>query len=171
MVLLASPRHVVLSSPPRNDWSTLDLTELEEEWKSDEDVDDLKSRDDHLYDLLERERKSAMNKLQTLLHDEGGGGGMQKNDKALKRAALDAQHAGKSVMIFATLRNDRVPDDGDGWAWNSMAAVCDKWSVSPRLFCHGVFSVTLLRLIGNAHNVNEHLYPAQYKELAWPCTR
>ena len=139
-VVLLAPRHA-LSSPPRNDWSTLDLTELEEEWKSDEDVDDLKSPDDHLYDLLERERKAALNKMQTLLHDEVSGGGMQKNDKALKRAALDAQRAGKSVMIFATLRNDRVPDEGDGWTWDSMATVCDKWSVSPHIFRQGVFSV------------------------------
>lgn len=85
----------VSSSPPRSDWSTLDLAEIEASWMRDD--------------------------------NETSG---KRNDKALERAASDAQRAGKSVMMFASLRNDRAPKHGDGWDWDSMAAVCNEWSVS-----------------------------------------
>lgn len=134
LVLLAAIRSkpglqvfFVSSSLPRNDWSMLDLAELEEEWKIGDDAEDWRTPDDHLFHLLERERQLAFNKMQTLMGDKTGSGG-KRNEKALERAALDVQHAGKAVMIFAQLRNDSAPKDG--WSFDSMAAVCDDWSVS-----------------------------------------
>jgi hypothetical protein len=120
----------VSSSPPRSDWSTLDLDDLEEAWMRDDNVEDLITPDEHLYDLLEQERQSAFDKMQSLMHDKTSG---KRNDKALERAASDAQRAGKSVMIFASLRHDSAPKDSDGWDWDSMAAVCNEWSVSDTL--------------------------------------
>lgn len=105
----------------------LDLAELEEEWKIGDDAEDLRTPDDHLFHLLERERQLAFDKMQTLMGDKTSSGG-KRNKKALERAALDVQHAGKAVMIFAQLRNDSAPKDG--WTFDSMAAVCDEWSVS-----------------------------------------
>ncbi|KAL3772194.1 hypothetical protein ACHAWU_000542 [Discostella pseudostelligera] len=115
----------VSSSPRRSDWSTLDLDDLEEAWMKGDDAQDLLTPDEHLYDLLEQERKLAFDKMQSLMQDKTSG---KRHDKALKRAALDAQHAGKSVMMFASLRNDRSPKHGHGWDWDSMVAVCDEWS-------------------------------------------
>jgi len=117
----------VSSYPRRSDWSTLDLDDLEEAWMKGDDAQDLLTPDEHLYRLLEQERQSAFDKMQSLMQDKTSG---KRHDKALKRAAVDAQHAGKSVMIFASLRHDRAPKDIDGWDWDSMAAVCNEWSVS-----------------------------------------
>jgi hypothetical protein len=132
LVLLVGSRPLfVTPSLPREDWSTLDLAELEEEWRIGDHPEDLLSPDDHLFYSLERERQSAYDKMQTLMRHETQSS--MRNNKALERAALDAQNAGKSVMMFATLRNDRAPNDGDGWIWDSMATVCEEWSVSPRV--------------------------------------
>ncbi len=130
LFLLVGPRPLFVSpSTPRKDWSTLDLAKLEEEWRIGDHPEDSLTPDDHLFHSLERERQSAYDKMQSLMRHETKSS--MRNDKALERAALDAQNAGKSVMIFATLRNDRAPKDGDGWIWDSMATVCEEWSVSP----------------------------------------
>lgn len=142
LLLLASPFSKTISyplveaSPPRKDWSTLDLNALEEEWKTGDNAEDLITPDEHLYDLMERERKSAFERMQTLMRKTKGD--TFHEETALKQAASDAQHAGKAVMIFATLKNRNVgapTKDCDGWDWNAMASICDEWSVSPTITC------------------------------------
>lgn len=111
--------------PPRKDWSKLDLDTLQEEWKAGDNAEELATPDDELYQLLEQKRKSSYERIESLIHDVSGDA---RNAKRLEHAALDARHAGKAVVIFATLLEDGAPEDEDGWDWDSMASVCDEWS-------------------------------------------
>ena len=141
------------AAPARSNWSKLDLASLEKEWETGDNEEDLRTPDDELYALTERNRQKALDKLETLIttsapngdddgdNDIAGKKSKEEENALFERAALDAQHAGKAVMIFATLRElDTVPkkakeksntEKNDGkWDWDSMSAVCDEWSVS-----------------------------------------
>ena len=124
--LVNATKHFATAAPPRNDWSKLDLATLEEDWREGDEAEELATPDDELYNLLDRKRKHASDRMEYFMSDSGA----QNNDKALEQAALDAQHAVKAVMIFATLREDGAPKNSNGWDWESMAEVCDEWSVS-----------------------------------------
>ena len=136
----------VAAAIPREDWSKLDLAALEEQWKTGDSDEDLATPDDELYRILEKKRNDAFDRMQSIMkpdwHEKADGSGGsddgKRRAKELERAALDAQHAGKAAMVFATLRRDKAPkerkernhdSDGSNWDWDSMAKVCDEWSV------------------------------------------
>lgn len=144
------------ASPPRTSWSwsDLDLVSLEKEWEQGDSHEDLQTPDDELYAISERERQIAMEKITSLMENSEKSGSHSKKatSKEFEKAAVEAQHAGKGVMIFATLRNDVEPaalstgtssdsfptySESDGsrdktaqtkWDWNSMSTLCQQWS-------------------------------------------
>lgn len=144
------------ASPPRTSWANLDLASLEKEWEQGDSHEDLQTPDDELYAISERERQKAMEKITNLMKtsEKSGGDSNKATAKEFEKAALEAQHAGKGVMIFATLRNDVEPaalstgtssdsfpasSKSDGsrdkaattkWDWNSISNLCQQWSTS-----------------------------------------
>ena len=64
--LVNATKHFATAAPPRNDWSKMDLATLEEDWREGDEAEELATPDDELYDLLDRKRKHASDRMEYL---------------------------------------------------------------------------------------------------------
>jgi len=135
---------VSVNSIYRKDWSSLDLEEVERQWNSEKNMDEM-SPDDELFRQALRRRSEAMSRLQLMIDKQGSSNQWSAEFESL---ATEAQYAGKSAMIFAHLvpRNKvdltRISNagarffsrthtsmDSSSWDWNTLAILCEEWQV------------------------------------------
>lgn len=127
---------------PIQDWSKVDLDEVDRQWSADDiDSDAFISKDEELYQEGERRREEAMKKINELMENNPKGHG--PGSAEFERLAAEAQNAGKPAMIFAKLHSRvhietallrslytaRRIQDSNEWDWDTMAALCDEWEV------------------------------------------
>jgi len=124
---------------PRQDWSKLDLEEVDRQWNADDK--DIITKDEELFREGEKRREEAMKKIDDLMKNDPKGHG--PGSREFERLAEEAQNAGKPAMIFAKLHardtietamlrslyTPRRITDSNAWDWETMAALCDEWEV------------------------------------------
>ena len=109
--------NVSLGGKDREDWSSLNIDILEEEWKKGDDIEELKTPDDELFEAYEYHRKRAISRLQ----NEKSGVDKLDNDEM-----NEIQNAHRPALIFVTMKQDAKQSNR---SWNSLASVCETWGV------------------------------------------